>query len=336
MTNFHQGSPHYPPVWIDQTPGARDNSLPGPWPDEDAETPDENTPSPEPSPPPEGTVQVFNESSIVDDAALRDELKTPMRTAVRRWNGLIAYTRDQFNTLRASWDGGTTWSGATWWPREQAVGFDGGVINVTKIHYFAGGTGANSTIAACGRVRPRQGQNTNQLCQGFIMLINTDQIGVLTDQQWSDVFTHEMGHGLGISSSCWTTNVNTDNSTLSGGAYPTARNAYRTLTNSESSDILLNPIVPGTANTPDNSHWEDRTRDGVRGFTNELMIPTRADNMVISSFTLGVLRDQGYQIIGDPEGTPTLTDVRQTFRRSLSDNFCGPVTIFNDPYEEEI
>ena len=32
MTNFHQGSAHYEPVWIDQTPGERNDELPGPWP----------------------------------------------------------------------------------------------------------------------------------------------------------------------------------------------------------------------------------------------------------------------------------------------------------------
>ncbi len=33
MTHFHQGSPHYQPVWVSQTPGKRDDNLPGPWPD---------------------------------------------------------------------------------------------------------------------------------------------------------------------------------------------------------------------------------------------------------------------------------------------------------------
>ena len=33
MTNFHQGHVHHEPKWIDQTPGERDNDLPGPWPD---------------------------------------------------------------------------------------------------------------------------------------------------------------------------------------------------------------------------------------------------------------------------------------------------------------
>ena len=325
MTNFHQGSPHYEPVWIDQTPGQRNNALPGPWPDESVSVPVGNQPSPVPPPPPVGTVPVFDVSAA-DDAAIRSEIKTPYKNAMQRWNRLIGYTRDQQRTLAATWTGGTPWTGSTLWPREINANFDGNVITFTKVHYFAGGTGAGSTIAFAARVLPRQGQNRNQLSQGYILGVNTDQIGQLTASEWEDVFAHELAHSLGMQAACWFDNVDTSNSTLDGGAYPTGRDNYRTLTSSQASSILLD--------TADNSHWEDQTRDGIQGFTNELLIATAQPNMIISSLTLGVARDQGYQVIGQPEGTPTLTNLRDT--SPVSQHSHPLVTIIHDDYYQQI
>ena len=95
------------------------------------------------------------------------------------------------------------------------------------------------TIAFAARVLPEQGQNTNQLSQGYLMGVNTDLIGVLTDAQWQDTFAHELAHALGMQASCWTTNVNPVERSLDGGAYPTGRDNYRTLTGSTASNILL-------------------------------------------------------------------------------------------------
>ena len=50
---------------------------------------------------------------------------------------------------------------------------------------------------------------------------------------------------------------------LDGGAYPTGLANYRTLVSSTASNILLGA---------ENSHWENVTRDGIRGFQNELLI----------------------------------------------------------------
>lgn len=324
MTNFHQGSRHYEPVWIDQTPGQRSNDLPGPWPDASVSVPVENQPAPIPAPPPIGTVPVFD-ISAADDAAVRAEIRTPYRNAMQRWNRLIGYTRDQQSTLAASWTGGTAWTGSTLWPRQIRANIDGNIVTFTKIHYFAGGIGAGTTIAVAARVLPRQGQNINQLSQGYVLGINTDQIGQLTDQEWEDVLAHELAHSLGMQAVCWFDNVNTDDSTLSGGAYPTGRDNYRTLTNSQASNILLD--------TADNSHWEDQTRDGIRGFTDELLIAVQVPNMLISSLTLGVAKDQGYQVIGDPEGVPTLTNLRDA---PPVTQYTHPlVTIIHDDYYEQ-
>ena len=314
MTYFHQGNTHHEPVWIDQTPGARSSTLPGPWPIEDENAPDGTAPAPTPPPDPDNPVvtthPVFNVAAA-DDPVIRDDIRENFRAAINRWNALIGYTTEQRNILRASWTGndGVVWNGSTLWPQAQAVSFGGEIISVTKVHYFAGGTptpgGPGVTVAFAGRVLPEQGQNTNQLSQGYLMGVNTDLIGVMSDQDWQDTFAHELAHALGFQASCWTTNVNTVERSLDGGAYPTGRDNYRTLTSSTASNILLGS---------ENSHWENQTRNGIRGFQNELLIAGTNENtprpLVISSLTLGVARDQGYQVIGEPEGTPQLTNVR--------------------------
>ena len=324
MTNFHQGSSHHEPVWIDQTPGARNNTLPGPWPDESVSVPVENQPAPVPPPPPAETFPVFDVAAA-DDPIIRAEIRTPYLNAMNRWNNLIRYSRDQRSTLAATWTGGTAWTGSTLWPRQVTVDFGGDLATFTKVHYFAGGTGAGTTIAFAARILPPQRQNRNQLSQGYILGINTDQIGVLTNNQWEDTLAHELAHSLGMQAVCWDDNVDTVNSTLSGGAYPTGRDNYRTLTQSEASNILLDPA--------DNSHWEDQTRNGIRGFTNELLIAVNRPNMIISSLTLGVARDQGYQVVGQPEGVPTLTNFRDA--GPIAYHTHAPVTVIYDDYYEQ-
>ena len=118
MTRFHQGSPHFEPVWIDQTPGARSDDLPGPWPVESYNAPDETTPTPTPDPdPPATTVPVFDVTAA-DDPVIPDAMRDNFRAAINRWNGLVAYTPEQRNTLRASYTGGGgVWNGSTLWPR---------------------------------------------------------------------------------------------------------------------------------------------------------------------------------------------------------------------------
>ena len=56
------------------------------------------------------------------------------------------------------------------------------------------------TVAFAGRVLPEQGQNRNQLSQGYLMGVNTDLIGVMSDQDWQDTFAHELAHALGYAS----------------------------------------------------------------------------------------------------------------------------------------
>ena len=328
MTYFHQGNTHHEPVWIDQTPGARSSTLPGPWPIEDENAPDGTAPAPIPPPDPDtpivATHPVFNVAAA-DDPVIRDDIRENFRAAINRWNALIGYTTEQRNILRASWTGndGTVWNGSTLWPQPERVSFRGDDITVTKVHYFAGGSEGLVTIAFAARVLPDQGQNTNQLSQGYIMGVNTDLIGVLTDAQWQDTFAHELAHALGMQASCWTTNVNTVERSLDGGAYPTGRDNYRTLTSSTASNILLDG---------NNSHWEDQTRNGIRGFTNELLIAEAPPSAIISSLTLGVAADQGYQVIGDPEGTPTLTNLRGAPYVEAPPHTDDAVTILYDNY----
>ena len=333
MTNFHQGVTHHEPEWIDQTPGARSNKLPGPWPIEDDNRPDAvpvvPAPPPDPTPgPPPPVTQTFPvfDVAAADDPVIRASIKANFLAAMNRWNGLIGYSRQQRDSLRATWRGGdgVVWNGSRLWPRAVTVDLDGTPTTFTKVLYFAGGTAPGSTVAFAGRVQPRQNQNINQLSQGYILGVNTDLIGVLTDAQWKDAFAHELAHALGMQAPCWSTNVDPVARTLSGGAYPTGRDNYRTLTSSTASNILLDG---------NNSHWEDATRNGIRGFTNELLIPNISASPVISSLTLGVARDQGYQVIGKPEGVPGLTALRDADNTDYHDHTVN--IIYDDYYEQE-
>ena len=57
--------------------------------------------------------------------------------------------------------------------------------------------------------------------------------------------------------------------------------------------------------------------------------------MVISSLTLGVARDQGYQIIGEPEGTPGLVEVQGELGM-LPINHDTPIVQTKDYWEEQL
>ena len=322
MTYFHQGSPDYQPVWIDQVPGYRpdDVGTAGQPPDEEQPV-DPDPPSPRPEPIPPTTFNVFDEDALVDDAAVRDQYKAPLRTAVQRLNALVGYSQAQITALRASYTAGDTWNGVRFHDQPVNVNF-GGVVAVNKVHYFEQPTDAPHTVAFCARVLPRQGGD-NQLSQSIILGINT--LVNKTDAEWAVTMAHELCHGLGIGAASWPARfVDTANSLLING-YPNALAAYRDLVSQNRSSILLEAEGgPGTAN----SHWENGQRDGVPGFRNEIMIGINVpDDAIVSSLTLECLRDQGYQIIGEPEGTPDLVNVRQA---PVSFGMCDDIEVIYD------
>lgn len=323
MTNFHQGSPHYNPVWIDQVPGYRpeDVGTAGGPPDE-SQPVDPDPPSPPVIPDPSTAFSVFDEDAIVDDAAVRAAYKAPLRTAIQRINGLIGYSQAQINTLKTTYTGGgDEWNGSRLHDTAVNVSFNGGVVAINKVHYFEQAVDAPHTVAFAARVLPQQGGD-NQLSQSFILGINT--LVVKTDAEWAQTFAHELCHALGMGSSWPRKYVDTANSRLIDG-FPKAVEAYRTLVSSTQSSVLLE--ATGGAGTA-NSHWENSLRDNVPGFRNEIMIGINVPaDAVFSSLTLQCLADQGYIVTGNAEGVPDLVRVRTT---SDSMEICPAIEIIYD------
>ena len=80
---------------------------------------------PDPDTPVVATHPVFDVAAA-DDPVIRDDIRENFRAAINRWNGLIGYTTEQRNILRASWTGndGTVWNGSTLWPQPELVRFE--------------------------------------------------------------------------------------------------------------------------------------------------------------------------------------------------------------------
>ena len=128
------------------------------------------------------------------------------------------------------------------------------------------------------------------------------------------VMKHELCHGMGIGRWDFAIGGNvapTDPEwLLDGNVYDLALLAYQNVTsvNAATGTPLENVGGAGTIG----SHWERRARiiNGVnyRGLSDELMVggASPGARRVISSITLENLRELGYTIIGEPEGTPTL------------------------------
>jgi hypothetical protein len=156
----------------------------------------------------------------------------------------------------------------------------------------------------------------------FGIILNKKYEGVYSAKNWTDIFTHELGHALGIGT-FWNPYfqelgaVPPSNNFLSGAAYPKCLGAYKSIT----SDARYTKIPlesTGAASTA-SAHWEDSFRPSTAagsgglshlGMLNELMVGQYSSNInyVISDVTLKALVDMGYQERnpGANEGVPTL------------------------------
>lgn len=164
-----------------------------------------------------------------------------------------------------------------------------------------------------------------------------------SDAWWLKVWTHELGHALGIGS-LWVAGscpgaVPPVNNVLSGSAYTKAQSAYNKITNTVRSVMPLESTGgDGTAGV----HWEDSYRPATNlpipfmnldyyGLTDELMIGFFPENVpnpvrVLSSLTIKALIDLGFEEIvpGASEGTPQLATsiMSQSVERKAK---CGGV-----------
>ena len=195
---------------------------------------------------------------------------------------------------------------------------------------------SDNAIASCGIYSLWNIDGVNDVkynAAQIVITINSSFQNQLTDEEWVDVLTHELGHGLGIGQ-LWASWINDLDWTgdgipdagavppvgffLDGGAYVNCKEGYKKVTRNgiNYAKIPLEDIGgQGTAS----GHFENNYRSasyassgGVSypGIQNELMLGSLVGggNMRISALTLGALVDFGYQEVnpGNNEGLVNL------------------------------
>jgi hypothetical protein len=160
----------------------------------------------------------------------------------------------------------------------------------------------NGYLAACGvNLYVEDGSLLNAV--SFDLQVNLFYALELTQQEWDDIMTHEMGHGLGVGI-FWTAS----SFFLNGTSYPSTQAAYNKITSLERTKT---PLETSGGSGTASAHWEDdyRTSNGTGyyGVVDELMVGALVPGgMVLSDLSLGALGDFGYEVYPGREGTPAL------------------------------
>jgi hypothetical protein len=178
---------------------------------------------------------------------------------------------------------------------------------------------SSSTIASCGPaqifdiIQPGPtGVKFN--ASAMNLNVNLSFVDTYTYNDWVNIFTHELGHALGIGT-LWSDSLKPYGAKppfgnfLDGTAYVNSKNAYNTLTGVTRTKIPTESSGgPGTAD----GHWENnfRSSSGLSypAITNELMVGFVGPNMKITKLTIGALVDFGYEEVlpGASEGSPVI------------------------------
>lgn len=160
----------------------------------------------------------------------------------------------------------------------------------------------NGYLAACGvNLYVTDGSLVNAV--SFDLQVNLFYGTILTAQEWGDIMTHEMGHGLGVGI-FWTAS----SFFLSGTTYPSVQSAYNSISElTRDKTPLESSGGGGTAS----AHWEDdfRLSGGLPyyGVSDELMVGALVPGgMVLSDLSVGALKDFGYETYPSVEGRPRL------------------------------
>jgi hypothetical protein len=160
----------------------------------------------------------------------------------------------------------------------------------------------NGYLAACGvNLYIEDGSLLNAV--SFDLQVNLFYQSELTQLEWDDIMTHEMGHGLGIGI-FWTAS----SFFLDGTSYPFTQTAYNSIS---TLNRTKTPLETSGGSGTASAHWENdfRTSDGTGyyGVVDELMVGALVPGgMVLSDLSLGALEDFGYEVYPGKEGVPSL------------------------------
>ena len=160
----------------------------------------------------------------------------------------------------------------------------------------------------------------------FSLSINEYNKSSYSQGDWVNIFTHELGHALGIGV-FWSAQFQNDGSVppsdyfLDGASYINCRNAYKNIANN-SIDYTKIPLEDSGGGGTVSAHWEDKYRDSSKpgslglnypGFQNELMRGSYSagSQMILSSQSIAILLDFGYEEVnpGTSESGLTLSSI---------------------------
>jgi len=280
------------------------------------------------------TASFLNYPSVLPQGVSRSqvEIPEPYRTylteAITRWSNYIKFNPAVYDTIRDVYidKGYGVFNGIN---LDQTC--DGVENDNNGFILFNDPT--SNTIAYCGVftwwnifASTDVQLNTDTLYFG----INDKYRNHFSHEEWVDVLTHELGHGLGIGQlwASWINDADIDkdgvadhqgavppiDNFLDGDSYTNCRNGYRKVINNGTSYIKI-PLEDYGDSGTSNAHFENNYRSSsyaggnsltYPGLENELMLGTVVYGgiMKISPVTIGALVDFGYQEVnpGNNEG----------------------------------
>jgi hypothetical protein len=309
----------------------------------------------------DNTRPLFNSSSfssypvVLPQGVSRNQVEIPepyltyLNQAIERWSRFIKFNPavyDSIKTTNANFNG---------------ISLDQtceGVGNPQNGFYLYNDPSSNG-IASCGVYSAYNLGSLSDIqynTETIYFDINDAFRNVFTDEEWVDVLTHEMGHGLGIGQ-LWTSYINNvdwdgdnvadpgavppTNSFLNGTYYTNCRNGYRKLINNGTSynQIPLEDTGgPGTKDAHFENNYRSSSYSGGAGLTypgleNELMLGVivPGGTMRISSVTIGALLDFGYQEVnpGNNEGHVHLNNGTSALSIKASERILPKARFYN-------
>jgi hypothetical protein len=313
------------------------------------------------------TRPLFNSASFINypavlpqgvsrsQVAIPEPYLTYLNESIERWSNFIKFNPSVYDGIKAQY-------------ASKGFGVFNG-INLLQNCYGAGNSQngfrlfndpSSATIAYCGVYTWWNIFNATDV------KLNTDTLyfgindyfrNAFTHEEWVDVLTHELGHGLGIGQlwASWINDQDVDgngspdnqgaippvNNFLDGSAYINCKNGYKKLINNGTNYIKIPLESTGDSGTS-NAHFENDYRPNTYtgggglsypGLENELMLGSIVYGgiMRISSVTLGALLDFGYQEVnpGNNEGFVDLNNGSSSVSRSASGEIINKRKLHN-------